>query len=154
MIRRWYASKMVCLALTGVICLAVPAAATAGSLGYRNDTDGPVIVQGMSIIRGVLRAGKRHVLQPGDVGCDQIVAPGNKLIIVSDAKQPTKVLYQGTIQFLGNTQFYSIKPFQPPKNKDGKAKKAGTQKPADGNKVDFESTTPPPAAKSTPMPRR
>ena len=58
MIRRWYASKMVCLALTGVICLAVPAAATAGSLGYRNDTDGPVIVQGMSIIRGVLRAGK------------------------------------------------------------------------------------------------
>ena len=108
----------------------------------------------MSIIRGVLRAGKRHVLQPGDVGWDQIVAPGNKLIIVSDAKQPTKVLYQGTIQFLGNTQFYSIKPFQPPKNKDGKAKKAGTQKPADGNKVDFESTTPPPAAKSTPMPRR
>jgi hypothetical protein len=156
MVRTLYASKMVSLALTGVICLAVPSGATAGSLGYRNDTEGPVIVQGMSIIRGVLRAGKRHVLQPGDVGWDQIVAPGNKLIIVSDAKQPTKVLYQGTIQFLGNTQFYSIKPFQAPKknDKDGNPKKSGTQKPANGNKVDFESTTPPPVAKSTPMPRR
>ena len=48
----------------------IPAAVAAGELGFRNDTDAPVIVQGMSIIRGKIFAGKRHVLQPGEVGWD------------------------------------------------------------------------------------
>src|SRR5689334_7903047 len=96
MIGTGYKSKLACLGVIALASvLAAPADAATGSLGFRNDTDGPVIIQGMSIVRGAIRAGKRHVLQPGDVGWDQIVAPGNKLILIWAAKQPTKVLYQG-----------------------------------------------------------
>jgi len=131
----------------------IPAAVAAGELGFRNDTDAPVIVQGMSIIRGKIFAGKRHVLQPGDVGWDNILAAGNKLVIIADAKQPTKTLFQGTITFplAGNTQFYSIKAIKdpPPKKKPGD-KPARPQKQA-APRIDIEQTTPP---ARTPMPRR
>ena len=153
-------SKLIALGLVAMLGLTVlPSAATAGSLGFRNDTDGPVIVQGMSIIRGKIYAGKRHVLQPGDVGWDHIVAQGNKLVVVADAKQPTKTLYQGTIQFLGNTQFYSIKLAGAPVAKDPPTKKKSGDKPPKAQKlatpkIELEATTPPPMAATAPMPRR
>ena len=145
--------KLVWLGLAVALGMATcPVAALAGALGFRNDTNGPVIVQGMSIIRGQIRAGKRHVLQPGDVGWDQIVAPGNKLIVISDAKQPTKTLYQNTIQFLGNTQFYSIKAVEDPAAKDT-PKKKGLPKAQKPPKIEIQATTPPPMG-TTPAPRR
>jgi hypothetical protein len=142
--------RMALLGLLAALAVAIgPAAVFAGSLGFRNDTDGPVIVQGMSIIRGQIHAGKRHVLQPGDVGWDQVIALGNKLIVISDGKQPTRTLYQGTIQFLGNTQFYSIK-----KVEDPAAKKKGDRAPKapKPTKIGIEATTPPPMG--TTQPRR
>jgi hypothetical protein len=145
--------KLVYLGLAAVLAVAAdPVTGLAGALGFRNDTSGPVIVQGMSIIRGQIRAGKRHVLQPGDVGWDQIVAPGSKLIVISDAKQPTRTLYQNTIQFLGNTQFYSIKAVEDPAAKDTQKKK-GLPKAQKPPKIEIQATTPPPMG-TTPSPRR
>src|SRR5437588_7195042 len=152
--------RMALLGLLAALAVAVgPAAVFAGSLGFRNDTDGPVIVQGMSIIRGKIYAGKRHVLQPGDVGWDHIVAQGNKLVVVADAKQPTKTLYQGTIQFLGNTQFYSIKVAAAPVAKDPPTKKKSGDKPPKAQKpatpkIELQAATPRPMAATAPMPRR
>ena len=100
------------------VCL-VAGGAEAGTLNFRNDTEIPVIVQGLSVVNNVLRAGKRHTLQPGEIGTDQVLAVGNKVIIVADAKQPTKILYQGTIQVGAANIYLSIKPDVPaPKKAD------------------------------------
>jgi hypothetical protein len=120
----------------------MPVVALAGSIGFRNDTKGPVIVQGMSIINGVVRQGKRLTLQPGDVAYDTVVVPGNKLIIVRDAKQPTRTLYQGTIQCGRNNLFFSVKSVT-------EAKPAKGQKVA-APKVELEGVTPPSDRKSSP----
>src|ERR1700757_2872806 len=87
-----------------------PASADAAVLAFRNDTDTPVMVQGISIINRVARRGKLHVLRPGEVGHELILVPGAKLIIVADAKQPTRILCQETIQFAGTDLFYAIQP--------------------------------------------
>jgi hypothetical protein len=93
-----------------------PGSASAGWLGFRNDTKAPILVQGMSIVNKTLRAGKVHTLQPGQVSWDFIIAPGNKLVIIADAKQPTRILYRDTVPFMGKDLFYSIKPEAPAKN--------------------------------------
>lgn len=86
-------SFVVFLALAWVIVL--PGVADAGWLIFRNDTKLPVIVQGTSIVNGVLRQ-KRQILQPGETWREATVR-GNKLIIIADAKQPTRILYRDTI---------------------------------------------------------
>jgi hypothetical protein len=81
-----------------------------GWLGFRNDTNGPIIVRGVSIINRVARQGPPHILQPGQECWDVMIAPGNKLIVVADAKQPTRVLLQQTIGYRGGSLFFSIQP--------------------------------------------
>jgi hypothetical protein len=85
-----------------------PAAAEAAVLSFRNETDSPIMVQGISVINRVARRGKLHVLRPGEVGQEPIFAPGSKLIIIADAKQPTRILCQEAIQFTGTDLFYAI----------------------------------------------
>jgi hypothetical protein len=103
---------IVCSLALGSVFLAGgrSAGADGGWLGLRNDTNGPIIVQGVSIINRVSRQGPRHVLQPGQESWDIMIAPGNKMIIVSDAKQPTRTLLQQTVNYAGVQLFYSIQP--------------------------------------------
>jgi hypothetical protein len=84
--------------------------ADGGWLGFRNDTNSPIIVQGISIINRVPRQGPRHVLQPGQESWDVMIAPGNKMIIIADAKQPTRTLLQPTVNYAGADLFFSIQP--------------------------------------------
>ncbi len=84
------------------------------TIGYRNDTNGPVVVQGLSIINKTLRRDRVHILQPGEVAFDTVALPCNRLLIVADAKQPTRTLFQGTIPFVRNDQFFSILDDSPP----------------------------------------
>jgi hypothetical protein len=143
------ASYLALLAL--LITVALPGAAAAGPLiGFRNDTDGPIIVQGMSVINGQLRRGKRLTIQPGAVAWDTIAAPGNKLITVVDGKQPTKTLVQDTIQCGVKNLFFAIEPVK--KKPVGRDKKA-----QNSPKFQLTPTTAPtssPMGSSTPMPRR
>jgi hypothetical protein len=83
-------------------------AADNGWLGFRNDTNVPIIVRGVSIINRVARQGPPHVLQPGQECWDVMIAPGNKLILIADAKQPTRTLLQQTIKYAGVSLFFSI----------------------------------------------
>ncbi len=95
-------------ALAVLALAALPAVADAAWLGFRNDTPYVLIVQGTSVVNNTVRQGKRHVLQPGEVGWDLITLPGNKLFVIADAKQPTRVLHQAIVPFAGPDQFFSI----------------------------------------------
>jgi hypothetical protein len=96
-----------------------PAAAEAAILAFRNETESPIMVQGISIINRVARRGKLHVLGPGEVGQEPILVPGTKLIIVIDPKQPTRILCQETIQFTGTNLYYAIQREEVVEAKDG-----------------------------------
>lgn len=100
------------LNLVGVLSLfvlAAPAgAADPGWLGFRNDTKSILIVQGVSIVNGMARQGPRHVLKPGEECWDVIIAPGNKLIHVADAKQPTQLLLRQNVLYAGTDLFFAI----------------------------------------------
>jgi hypothetical protein len=105
------------LAVAVAVLFLTPASSEAGKLGFRNDTNGPIVVQGLSVdAAGRIRLGKVHRLQPGDVCWDLIVVPGNKMILIADGKQPTNMLYQNTITIGAKDQFYSIQAVPPPAN--------------------------------------
>ena len=79
-----------------IVCLA-PAAASAESIRFRNETAGPVIVKTSCIIRGAVQQGPTFLLNPMDV-TPAIVLPGNKIITICDGpRNPNRVLFQGTI---------------------------------------------------------
>src|SRR5438552_13269789 len=107
------------LSLLMVVALGLlPAAADAAGIAFRNDTDSPILVQGISVINRIARRGKLHVLRPGEVSAEIVLVPGSKLIIVADAKQPTRILCQKEIQFTGTDLFFSIQVEEPAKNEE------------------------------------
>ena len=77
MSRSLYHAVLRCLGLACLlIASAEPAcAADPGWLGFRNDTNGLVIVQGVSIVNRVPRQGPRHVLKPGQESWDKMITP-------------------------------------------------------------------------------
>lgn len=133
-----------CCRLAGLILLglctlgASASEAEAAWLGFRNDTKDPIIVQGMSVVAGQTRQGRRHILQPGQEGWDIIAAPGLKKIIIVDAKQPTRVLYQDSVNIGATDQFFSIQLDTPAKPAKGTDAAKAKLVPATG------TTTPPP----------
>jgi hypothetical protein len=127
--------------LTLLTAGAVPCLAGPPTIGYRNDTKSPVVVQGIMIVRGTPRRDKVHILQPGEVAYDVVTSPSNRMIIVADAKQPTRTLFQGTILFARTDQFFSIQ------NDSLPAKKGKAQQPPALTKVKLTPDTAPAAAK-------
>jgi len=97
------------------------------TIGFRNDTQGPVMVQGLILVNKTLRRGKVHTLQPGEIAYEVVAFPTNKLVIVADAKQPTRTLFQGTVPFVRADQFFSIQDDSPPAKK-GNAPQAASLK--------------------------
>jgi hypothetical protein len=116
-LRRYRAAGWALLALLGWAL--APATAAAGNLYFRNDTDGTVIVQGISSIGPQIIRGRVHRLAPGEVCWDLILTPGNKLILIADGKKPTQILYQNTIQLTGRDMVLSIQKDTPPAPKPG-----------------------------------
>jgi hypothetical protein len=100
-----------------------PAIAEAGILAFRNDTDFPIMVQ-VSIINRIAWRGKLHVLRPGEFVRELHLVPGPKLVIVFDAKQPTRVLCKQFIPFTGTDLFYAIQREGLEKGKEGAADSA------------------------------
>ena len=88
-----------CLPALLIVCLA-PAAASAQSLRFRNETTGVVIVQTSSVVQGVVRQGPRFQLTPGGEWTPAIALPGNKIITIYDDPRkpnPNRILFQGAI---------------------------------------------------------
>jgi hypothetical protein len=147
-------SRRGCFAVLAVVAIWLwPVSVQAAVLSFRNETDTPIMVQGISIINRVARRGKLHVLRPGEVGQELILVPGAKLIIVADAKQPTRILCQETIQLAGADLFYAIQPASVDKAAEGgdSSPKAKGRKPST-LKVKLVPSKPNPAA--TPPPSK
>jgi hypothetical protein len=103
-----------CLRLLAVLIVcSVPALANAESLYFRNECKYPVVVQGVSIVRGVLRRDRPYMLKPGD-STPGIMLPGDKIITVYDAKVPNRVLFQGAISAGAKDQYFGIVPDKMP----------------------------------------
>jgi hypothetical protein len=95
-----------------------PLDAEAAVLAFRNETDAPVMVQGMTVINRVARRGKLHLVGPGEVSQEPILVPGALRIIVVDAKQPSRVLCETTVLFTGADLFYAIQRDPPIRPRD------------------------------------
>lgn len=63
-----------------------------GAVAFRNDTKGPIVVQGMTMVGGVARRGQPLLLPVGRVAGDFNLPPGLYLYSVYDANQPSRVL--------------------------------------------------------------
>lgn len=107
MITRWPSQWAVLLVVAAAF---LPDSAQAAGIAFRNDTDSPILVQGVTIINRVARRGKLHVLRPGDVSQEPVLVPGIILITVADAKQPARILRQEPVQFTGIDLFFAIQP--------------------------------------------
>src|SRR5260370_29185652 len=65
MYRHLRALRKACLGLLALAALgAMPATAAAGSMGFRNDLNIPIVVQGESVINGVLQRGHALLIAP------------------------------------------------------------------------------------------
>jgi hypothetical protein len=117
------------LALLAVLMIGLwPTAAEAAVLLFRNDTDIPLAIRGISIVNRVARQGKVHILKPREVWQELIFVPGTILIFVADANQPMRILCQEAIPFRGTDLFYALQPETPVKSKE-KEKNSSQAKP-------------------------
>ncbi len=152
MITHWSFSSHWTLIL--VLVASLPASAQASGLAFRNDTDSPILVQGVSIINRVARRGKLHVLRPGEVSQELVLVPGTILITVADAKQPARILRQEPVQFTGIDLFFAIQADEPEKNPDGNKASAKTSDRKVNPKVKLLLLRPTPPVNAPPAPRR
>jgi hypothetical protein len=95
--------------LAGFVCLFVAANAPAEVLQFRNETTSTVVIQGSCVVRGALVRDRPYLLNAGDKSPD-IVLPGNKIITISEAKVPNRVLFQGVIPAGADDQAFNILP--------------------------------------------
>lgn len=147
-------------ALLAVIALGLlPAAAEAGGLAFRNDTDNPVFVQGVAIIKGVARRGKLHALRPGQVSREPILLPGPVPLLIRvrvyDGNQPARILCEENIPFTGTDLFFAVQAEEPEKSREGEkaTAKEKERKPVPP-KVKLMLVRPPPPVSPPPNPRR
>jgi hypothetical protein len=135
--------------LACLIVLASPSPSEAGVLGFRNDTNTPVIVQVMILVNNVPVRGTRQILMPGKF-YTEAATPGNKQVIIADARQPTRILYNGAMAPAMNDQLFSIKEVLiAPKIQPGRQRQILPR-------VELEQiqALKPPAVKAPPAPRR
>lgn len=62
------------------------------AIAFRNETMGPVIIQGVSRINNMPRRGQPILVPPSRVGFDLNVPGGVRLINIYDAQQPSRIL--------------------------------------------------------------
>ncbi|MBV9121784.1 MAG: hypothetical protein JO112_00310 [Planctomycetes bacterium] len=91
------------LGLLGLVLGAAPA--RAGWLGFRNDTESPLLIQ----INNVDRSGKAQLLYPGEVAWTCVVQPAPKVIRIYQAKLPRRLLREDKV-FCGQEDlFFSVR---------------------------------------------
>ena len=90
----------------GLIALAVlgvqPAWAAAGEMGFRNDLNIPIIVQGETVINGTLRRGQPLLIAPRKSAYDTNLKAGNRRITIYDANNTNRVLLRVVLPYDGS----------------------------------------------------
>jgi hypothetical protein len=95
--------------LAVLIAGALPAAGRAEALTFRNDTNGPVIVQAAISVRGMMKPGRPYLLNAGD-STPPIVGPGDKLITVFDGKNPNVIICQEKVMASPGDKAFNVAP--------------------------------------------
>ena len=92
----WFPRLALATLVSGLGCLLaagiVSAQAPMGAIGFRNELKAPVVVQGVSVINGVVRRGPPILIPSGKVGWDNRLPPGIRFISVYDPNQPNIAL--------------------------------------------------------------
>lgn len=80
------------------------------SIGFRNETNLPVVVQGTSLVNGMPRRGQPILIVPGKLGWDNNLPPGDRLYTIYDATQPSKVLHRDfVVRIQGRDLVFSLR---------------------------------------------
>jgi hypothetical protein len=93
--------------LVGLAVLLLASAGRAEQVFCKNETKGGVVVQAACVVQGKLQRDRPYLISSGD-STPGIQLPGNKIITVYDAKTPSRVLIQVTIQSSNDDQYYSV----------------------------------------------
>ena len=97
----------------GIVALmfALAAPVSAGWIGFRNDTNQPVVVQRAVVVRNRVRYSRPITLYPGEVSWDSVAQPGVKTLQVFDTRR--RPLYHDNINCGRGDQFYAIRMVRP-----------------------------------------
>jgi hypothetical protein len=100
-------------ACVGLVALAVlgalPAAASAASIGFRNDLNVPILVQGECTVNGVTRRGQLLTIYPRKMAWDTNLKAGARTITIYEART-NRVLFRQVIPFDGNDVTFRVVP--------------------------------------------
>jgi hypothetical protein len=85
-----------CIAVAGLLQPRAPAQVPGGGGGvavaFRNELNTPVIVQGVSLINGMKKAGQAMIILPGKTGAENNIPMGSvRFYTVVDANQPARI---------------------------------------------------------------
>jgi hypothetical protein len=78
----------------------LPNLAEAAGIGFRNDLNSRVIVQGASVVNNVVRRGQALQIDPGKTLWDTNLPDGNREVIIY-AGQPSRILHRSIVPFQG-----------------------------------------------------
>jgi hypothetical protein len=97
-------------ALLAVVVLGLlPVAADAANMGFKNDTNQPMYLQGYSVVNGRILRGPIWTIPPGKTVVDVNLPAGARFIKITDAAN--RVLFNEPVAFEGNVDvLYSIQP--------------------------------------------
>ncbi len=88
----------------------------AAGLGFRNDCQVPIIVQGATMVNNMLRRGQPILILPDKTAWDNNVPPGFRILTIYDANQPSRVLCRDRVNFSGQDLRFVVRPV--PNSKD------------------------------------
>jgi hypothetical protein len=119
--------------LLALVCLAmVPMALEAAGIGFRNDTNQVLYVQGSWVTKAGVQRGKIIVLKPGQTDWDNNLKNGTRTITVCDGTN--RVLLVDSVNFDGTTdQFFGVAAIQMPMKNGPRVKLNALPVPAVGN---------------------
>jgi len=90
----------------------LPTTVLAAGIGFRNDLNVRVVVQGASSVNNVVRRGQPLVINPGKTLWDTNLPTGDREIIIYGA-QPNRILYRTIVPFQGRDLMLYVVPAAP-----------------------------------------
>ncbi len=99
-----YLWRNACVALLAVGFLGGLAdLALAAGMGFRNDLNIPIVIQGETVVNKTSRRGQLLLIHPHKAAWDTNLAAGVRIVTIYEANQPNRVLDRITIPFDGVT---------------------------------------------------
>jgi hypothetical protein len=99
--------------LGGILALALlallPQCTGAAGICFRNELKSPVVVQGGTVVNGMLRRGQPLIVYPGRLAWDSRLPRGTRIVTIYDANQPARVLFRDTVEVTNQDQAFAVR---------------------------------------------